>query len=78
MNIKKYLPYENYLLTTKLSIDEIRKRILDNIEPKKKYSLFETYNSTKVYEEELFNNIFKLNRIIVKRQDSFTPVITGI
>jgi len=35
MNLKKYLPFENYTLTSKLPVDEIKRRLADNIEPKK-------------------------------------------
>jgi hypothetical protein len=35
MNFKQYLPFENYVLTSNLSVDEITKRLSAKIEPKK-------------------------------------------
>lgn len=35
MNLKSILPYDSYSIATKLSVEEIQKRISDNIEPAK-------------------------------------------
>lgn len=77
MNLKKYLPFENYVITTKLSVHEIKIRLADNIEPKKsvKLSLFSN-DSSKPYEGEILGDSFKITRIINYR-NSFLPVITG-
>jgi len=77
MNLKKYLPFENYSLTTNLSTTEIYKRLSDNIEPRKafRFSLF-NQNSTKPYEGEIYGNTFSMSRIINYR-NSFLPIIKG-
>ena len=77
MNLRKYLPYEDYALTSKLSVEEVRKRIFENIEPKKTYR-FPGFNknTVKLYEGTLIDNAFTITRIINSR-NSFLPVITG-
>lgn len=77
MNFKKLLPIESYTLTSTLNIDEIKKRISGNIEPKKtlRLSLFGN-NSTKPYEGEISGDTFQISRIINYR-NSFLPIITG-
>lgn len=77
IKLKKYLPFENYVLTTELSIDEVYKKLSDNIEPKKTFriSMFNN-NSTKPYEGEITKNSFNISRIISYR-NSFLPIIHG-
>ncbi len=77
MNLKKYLPFENYILSTKLSATEIYKRLSNNIEPKRtfRFSPFNR-NSTKPYEGEIYENTFSMSRIINYR-NSFLPIIRG-
>jgi hypothetical protein len=77
MNLKKYLPFENYNLTTKLSNDDILKLIGENIQPKRAFSLKNlSYNYTKPYTGEVSKNSFKMSRNINYR-NSFLPFITG-
>ena len=77
MNFKKFLPVENYTLKTKLSVEEVRNRIANKIEPKKNFRLtLLGNNSSKPYEGILVNNKFTISRIINYR-NSFLPVITG-
>ena len=64
----KYLPFENFVLTTSLPVEEVRNRLANNIGPGGKTS--------KPYEGSIVNNTFKINRIINYR-NSFLPVITG-
>jgi hypothetical protein len=40
MKFKFFLPIENYKLKSKLSVEEIRKRISENIETKKTFRFF--------------------------------------
>ncbi len=77
MNFKNFLPVENYTLTTKLSVEEIRNRIAGKIEPKKnfRFTLFSS-SSSKPYEGYVTANRFKINRIISYR-NSFLPMIDG-
>lgn len=73
----KYLPVEDYTILTRLSVDEVRNRVAENIEPKRNFriALF-SMSSTKPYEGELSNNSFTISRIINYR-NSFLPIITG-
>lgn len=77
MKIKKYLPFENYVLTSKLSIEEVTRRLADNIEPKKSFR-FSGFNksSNKPYEGQILGDTFIISRIINYR-NSFLPIITG-
>jgi hypothetical protein len=77
MNIKKYLPVENYVLTTKLSPQEVHNRIAANIEPRAgiRLSLLPR-NTSKPYEGQVYNNQFTINRII-HYKNSFLPMIKG-
>jgi hypothetical protein len=73
----KYLPFENYVLTTNLSVDEVRDRLANNVEPQKKASISSSkQNTSKPYQGSIVNNSFKIFRIINYR-NSFVPVISG-
>ena len=77
MNLVKYLPYENYVLISKLSADEVIRRLADNVEPKKSFNFFIAKKSTnKPYQGQISGNTFTISRIINYR-NSFLPVITG-
>lgn len=78
MKLKKYIPYENYNLTTELTLIEVNKRLSYNIElrQKNKFTLFNNYNTTKPYIGEYNINSFCINRIINYR-NSFLPIIKG-
>lgn len=77
MNLKKYLPFENYVMTSKLSVEEVKRRLADNIEPKKSLRLSVFNRGTnKPYEGEILGDTFTISRIINYR-NSFLPVITG-
>lgn len=77
MNLRKVLPYENYVLTTNLSVDEVLERIADNIEQKQafRFSIF-GQNYYKPYTGNITGETFKMSRNINYR-NSFLPVITG-
>jgi hypothetical protein len=77
MNLKNILPFENYTLTTKLPVQEVVKRLSENVETKKKtFFSFTARNTTKPYEGRILSDIFTINRVINYR-NSFLPVITG-
>ena len=77
MTLKKFLPFENYVITSRLPVEEVRKRLADNIEPKKslRLSVFNR-DSNKPYEGQILGDTFTISRIINYR-NSFLPVITG-
>jgi len=77
MSFKKFLPVENYTLTTKLSVEEVRIRIDNNTEAKKNFRFFSgDSNSAKAYEGHITGNRFTISRVIGYR-NSFLPIITG-
>lgn len=77
MEFKKLLPFENLILTTKLSVAEVTKRLTDNIEIQKTSKFFTLNNhSSKLYRGTILNNNFKISRIINYR-NSFLPIISG-
>jgi hypothetical protein len=77
MILKKVLPFENYVLTTRLSSDEVLKRVSDNIQQKQSFS-FSTFNRNyaKPYTGQISGTTFTMTRNINYR-NSFLPVITG-
>ncbi|MFN0082087.1 MAG: hypothetical protein ACKVOM_06175 [Ferruginibacter sp.] len=77
MNFKKYLPFENYIITSKLSVEEVAKRLAESIEPKKNLRLF-VFNrgSNKPYKGQILGDTFTISRII-NYKNSFLPVIRG-
>ena len=77
MNFKSLLPFENYILTTNLSVDEVLKRLNENIEHKKSFSfsLFGT-KFTKSYTGQIIGTSFKMERNINYR-NSFLSQILG-
>jgi len=76
-NLKKSLYFEDYVLTTRLSVEDVCKRLADNIEPKRTNRFSISFdNSTKPYEGEIKENRFRISRIINYR-NSFLPVIEG-
>ncbi|MBN9386319.1 MAG: hypothetical protein J0H74_36510 [Chitinophagaceae bacterium] len=77
MHIKKYLPIGKYTLTSRLPVEEVKRRLADNIDPKRGLRL-STYrkNSTKPYEGEILGNTFTISRVI-DYKNSFLPVIKG-
>lgn len=77
MNIKKYLPFENYVLISELSAEELTKRLAANIEPKRNVRFpGSNKNSNKPYEGQISGDSFTITRVIDYR-NSFLPVITG-
>lgn len=72
----KYLPFENYVLITDLSVEEVRKRLSDIIKQKKKISTADFQSTQKPYEGSLTGDTFTMSRIINNR-NSFLPIITG-
>jgi hypothetical protein len=77
MNWKQHLPFEDYILITKLSGEEVYNRLSDNIEPKNTFQISSlNRNSTKPYEGILSGTSFSISRIINYR-NSFLPTING-
>ncbi len=78
INFKKYLPFESYILTSKLSVEEVKKRLAENIEPKQyfRFPAFIKKPSSKPYEGEILVDTFIISRII-NYGNSFLPLITG-
>jgi hypothetical protein len=78
MNISKLMPSKTYVLITRLSIEEVSKRIAENIKPDRKTSTYEFHNPLKrQYEGKLASNAFSIHQVIVGRRNSFAPLITG-
>ncbi len=77
MNVKKYLPVENYVITTRLSAAEVYKRLSENIAAKRTFRLTgSNRKSTKPYEGVIHGNSFTISRVIDYR-NSFLPIIQG-
>lgn len=71
-----YLPYENITYKTRLTEDELFKRLEDATEPAKiRFGLFGK-GTTKTYEGEINRPSFAIRRII-QYQNSFLPRIKG-
>ncbi len=77
MKLKDILPYEDYVIKSDLSVEEVNFRLNENIAPKDK-SIFSAFskNTTKLYKGELYGNRFNISRVI-SYQNSFLPTITG-
>jgi len=77
MNFKKLLPFEDYVLTTKLSTEVVLQRIADNIELKEKLGFFPYYhNDREKYVGQIISRGFMMRRKI-NYKNSFLPLITG-
>lgn len=77
MNLKKFLPFKNYSFLSPLSEEEIKKRLDNNIEPKRlSIARFLKRSNTKPYQGTLYDHRFKMSRIIYHK-NSFLPVIKG-
>jgi len=73
MILKKIIPLEQYVLTTRLSSLEVRRRLADCIAATSKEA---ADDSTKVYTGKLSGDSFTVSRIIHHR-NAFLPVISG-
>lgn len=71
----KGLPFENYTITTTLSIAEARQRLLDNLEPERN-AAYILKNETRPYQGTMTEGEFTISRII-RYWNSFLPRITG-
>lgn len=71
----KFLPFENYILSTSYTIEEAQRRLLENLEPERSWTYF-MRNDTKPYKGKITENRFSISRII-RYRNSFLPVITG-
>lgn len=76
--INLILPSDSYLLTTKLSVEEVKRRVLDKINIQKKFSEKEFGNPlTRQYDGVLNNESFRIHQVIVGKRNSFAPLIIG-
>lgn len=73
-----YLPFEKVTYKTALSVDEVRQRLSESVEPKKFFRMTGVFGNKKhlPYEGTIGKNSFQINRIIHYR-NSFLPQITG-
>ena len=69
----KLLPYDTFSFQTALTMDEIVKRMENNIEPKK---LFKFLGGEKIFQGSFSESGFQISRRI-KYNNSFLPVIKG-
>jgi hypothetical protein len=77
MFICKFLPFENYVLTSKLTPAEVHNCLSGQIESPKSFSFSLLHReSNKPYEGEILENTFTIQRIIDYR-NSFLPIIKG-
>lgn len=77
MNLIKYLPFESYILETKLSTTEVRARLEANIESRLGIRTNRLLSNTgKPYEGKMTNDSFEISRVINYR-NSFLPIIKG-
>jgi hypothetical protein len=71
----KFSIFKNYSISTKLSFDEVKQRLANNIEPKKtfRFNFFRQF-SDKPYEGTITDNTFEISRIT---HTDFHPIISG-
>lgn len=74
----RFLPYEKYTIHTRLSEEEVVKRLQSIIEYRNPFTLniFKTASAYRSYEGKISEKTFKMSRIISYR-NSFLPVIKG-
>src|SRR5580765_1717007 len=78
MNLEKIFPQDGYVLTTKLSAEEVKKRISESSRQKKKPSVAEFHNPlSRQYEDKIVIDTFQINQVKVKRRNSLAPLSTG-
>jgi hypothetical protein len=77
MNLSRFLPFDNFKITSRLPITEVQVRLANAVQARRR-SLFSLapHPNTKPYEGTITGNTFKISRIIDYR-NSFLPVING-
>lgn len=75
MRLNNFSPYEEFTLTTDLRPEEISERFKVNIEPIKDFRFMVFKMSKKLYEGEISDNQFVMNRIL--RATSYKILIWG-
>ncbi len=73
MNLRKILPFENYTITTKLSVAQINERLIGCV---RIHGTSASQNTIKEFRGTVHPYYFKIERIITYR-NSFQPVIQG-
>lgn len=78
MNLRKFLPVEDYTLTTGLNVDQVNDRLSKEIGEKRTLrGTFWGYVTSRPYEGYLANNTFEISRNI-GYMNSFLPLIKGL
>lgn len=68
MRLNKYLPFESYRLESRFSVEEVKQRLSDHIQPSSR--------GGKPYRGYMNGDTFAISRVIEYR-NSFVPVVTG-
>src|ERR1051325_4494075 len=76
MNLTNFLPFDNYTLVTHLSGTEVRSRIANAIEPRKRFQFTWFAKPAKPYQGYSEGDVFEMSRVINYR-NSFLPSIKG-
>ena len=77
IKLKDLLPNEDLVLYSNLSVEEVMRRIKENVGPKVRSNYWNRPISCKSYEGDVYGNIFDIKKVIDYR-NSFLPVIHGI
>jgi hypothetical protein len=77
MKLKKILPFEDYIITSNLSVEQVKSRLSEKIMPKTR-SIFTVFagDTDKPYQGVIYGNSFEVSRIIAYK-NSFLPIING-
>src|SRR3982751_4046917 len=67
MKLKNFFAFFDYILETKLSLTEVRKKLIANTEPEKNFSPFRYTPTTKLYRGEINDNSFTIKKVIVHK-----------
>jgi hypothetical protein len=71
----KYLPFENYTISTTLSIEQAKQRLSDSLEPDRSPDYI-MHHKTKPFTGRISMDEFSINRVIMYR-NSFLPDVKG-
>jgi hypothetical protein len=73
----RLIPHERFTISSSHSVDTLRQRLRDNVEPTKRFRFrFILSRASKAFEGEVGESSFKIHRIIGYR-NSFLPQIEG-
>lgn len=79
MNIRKYLPFEDYVLESRLTAEEVQRRVFDSTGSEVRWlgNVIGRATDGKPYFGVVDTNTFTIRRMLVTR-NSFAPVIKGV